>query len=69
MSMPKIINFIKEGDKPSLRTKILQHWSILNRVKDWGIAADIKGGKQYLRIIFEYQKCPDIMVWSESLSL
>ena len=48
-------------------TKTSQHWSILNEAKDWKIAADIKGGEQYLRIISEYQQCPDIIVWSESL--
>ena len=63
----KMVSFIKEGDKPTLRTKISQHWSILDRTKNWKIAADIKGGEQYHRIISEYQQCPDIMVWSESL--
>ena len=62
-----MVSFIKEGYKPSLRTKISQHWSILDGAKDWKIAADIKGGEQYTRIISEYQQYPDIMVWSESL--
>ena len=59
--------FIKEGDKPTLRTKISQHWSLLDGTKNWKIAADIKGGEHYHRIISEYQQCPDIMVCSESL--
>ena len=61
---PKVVTFFKEGDKPSLRTKISQHWSILDGAKDWKIAADIKGGEQYPRIIYEYQQFHDIMLWS-----
>ena len=43
----KMASFIKEGKKPSLRTMISQHLSILNGVKDSKIAADMKGGEQY----------------------
>ena len=63
----KMVSFIKEGDKLSLRTKMSQHWLILNGVKDWKIAADIKGGKQYPKVISEYQQHPNIVVQSESL--
>ena len=52
----KMVSFIK-GDKPSMRTKMLQHWSILNGAKGWKIAAQES----------EYQQHPDIVVWSKSL--
>ena len=62
----KMVSFIKEGDKPSFRTKMMWHWLVLNRVKVWKIAAVIKGGKQYQRIISKYHQHSNIMVWLDS---
>ena len=47
--------------------KMSQHWLTLNGAKNWKIAADVKGGEQYLRIISEHQQHPNIMVLSECL--
>ena len=62
-----VIQFLEEGECPVRKQKKKKtHMKLLNGVSDWKVSADRKTSLQFPVHIFQTEKRPDIVAWSDS---